>query len=275
MFSTGEFSKLSRVSKRLLHYYDEIGLFKPAHIDAFTKYRYYSAHQLPQLNRILALKDLGFNLDEIQRMVADQVSDEEIKGMLILKKSESEKAIADEQQRLRRIEARLADAGESSNEAEVVLKSIPSQRFLSLRTVVEKPEDAMGLVGLLMQAVPQRLGPSIIGPFAAVVYTEEFKLEDNDIQVGYYLKKKHPKPLVVTEEVILTEQELPAVEHMATAVQVGGADLVFQALGKIAQWIEVNGYKMAGPYREIVLDMQGEGALGNSVIEIQLPVDKK
>ena len=91
----------------------------------------------------------------------------------------------------------------------------------------------------------------------------------------YYLKKKYPKPLAVTEEVVLTEQELPAVEHMATAVQVGGADLVFQALGKIAQWIEVNGYKMAGPYREIVLEMDGEGALGNSVIEIQMPVDKK
>ena len=195
MFSTGEFSKLSRVSKRLLHYYDEIGLFKPAHIDAFTNYRYYSAQQLPHLNRILALKDLGFNLDEIQRMIADQVSDEEIKGMLILKKSESEKAIADEQQRLRRIEARLADPIASSDEAEVVLKSIPAQRFLSLRTVVKKPEDAMGLVGLLMQSVPKRLGSSIIGPFAAVVYTDEFKLEDNDIQVGYYLKKKHPKPL--------------------------------------------------------------------------------
>ena len=78
----------------------------------------------------------------------------------------------------------------------------------------------------------------------------------------------------MTEEIVLTEQELPAVEHMATAVQVGGADLVFQALGKIAQWIEVNGYKMTGPYREIVLEMQEE-ALGNSVIEIQMPVAKK
>ena len=54
MFSTGEFSKLSRVSKRSLHYYDEVGLLKPDHVDPFTKYRYYSARQLPRLNRPFA-----------------------------------------------------------------------------------------------------------------------------------------------------------------------------------------------------------------------------
>jgi DNA-binding transcriptional MerR regulator len=58
MFRTGEFSNIARVSKRLLQYYDEIGLFKPARIDPQTGYRYYSAKQLPRLNRILALKDL-------------------------------------------------------------------------------------------------------------------------------------------------------------------------------------------------------------------------
>jgi DNA-binding transcriptional MerR regulator len=39
MFRTGEFSHLARVSKRLLQFYDEIGLLKPAHIDLQTGYR--------------------------------------------------------------------------------------------------------------------------------------------------------------------------------------------------------------------------------------------
>ena len=147
MFSTGEFSKLSRVSKRLLQYYDEIGLFKPAHVDTFTKYRYYSARQLPLLNRILALKDLGFNLDEIQRMIADRVSDEEIRGMLLLKKSVREKVIEEEQQRLRRIEARLASAHERRGPVEVVVKSIPEQHFLSVRCVLKEASDVLQLIG--------------------------------------------------------------------------------------------------------------------------------
>ena len=55
VFKIGDFSKLSRVSVKTLRYYDELGLLKPAHVDHFTGYRFYSADQLPQLNRILAL----------------------------------------------------------------------------------------------------------------------------------------------------------------------------------------------------------------------------
>ncbi|MDZ4875250.1 MAG: hypothetical protein CLLPBCKN_004646 [Chroococcidiopsis cubana SAG 39.79] len=62
MFKIGDFSKLSRVSIKALRLYDEMGLSKPIQVDQFTSYRYYCASQLPRLNRILALKDLGFSL---------------------------------------------------------------------------------------------------------------------------------------------------------------------------------------------------------------------
>jgi DNA-binding transcriptional MerR regulator len=86
MFLTGEFSHIARVSKRLLQYYDEIGLLKPAYTDPQTGYRYYSARQLPRLNRILALKDLGLSLDQVAEMMQADVSDQEIHGMLLMKK---------------------------------------------------------------------------------------------------------------------------------------------------------------------------------------------
>jgi DNA-binding transcriptional MerR regulator len=59
MLRIGDFSRLSRVSVKALRYYDEIGLLKPVEVDRFTGYRYYSAEQLPRLNRIVALKDPG------------------------------------------------------------------------------------------------------------------------------------------------------------------------------------------------------------------------
>ena len=62
MLKIGDFSKLSRVSVRMLRYYDEIGLLKPAEIDRFTDYRYYSEAQLPTVCRITALRDMGFGL---------------------------------------------------------------------------------------------------------------------------------------------------------------------------------------------------------------------
>ena len=62
MIRIGDFSKLSRVSVKTLRYYDEMGLLKPLYVDRFTGYRFYEYHQLLRLNRILALKDLGFSL---------------------------------------------------------------------------------------------------------------------------------------------------------------------------------------------------------------------
>src|SRR5688500_8103390 len=107
MFTVGDFARLAQVSKRLLRYYDEIGLLKPSQIDRFTGYRYYSAEQLPPLNRILALKELGLSLDQIQRMLSDQVSPDDIQGMLLLRKAEIEQQLQAEIQRIRNIESRL------------------------------------------------------------------------------------------------------------------------------------------------------------------------
>ena len=68
MFKIGEFSQLSRVSVRMLRHYDQLGLLKPSRTDNFTNYRYYSADQLPRLNRILA-KNTGQDFDKIEKDV--------------------------------------------------------------------------------------------------------------------------------------------------------------------------------------------------------------
>lgn len=47
MFKIGEFSKLTQVSIRMLRYYDENNLLKPAKTDPFTGYRLYSVEQIP------------------------------------------------------------------------------------------------------------------------------------------------------------------------------------------------------------------------------------
>lgn len=69
MLKIGEFSKLSRVSVRMLRHYDEIGLLKPAETNRFTDYRYYREDQLPAVCRITALKDMGFSLADIVRIL--------------------------------------------------------------------------------------------------------------------------------------------------------------------------------------------------------------
>jgi DNA-binding transcriptional MerR regulator len=233
MFLTGEFSKISRVSKRLLHYYDEIGLLKPAHIDPQTGYRYYSAKQLPRLNRILALKELGLTLDHIAGMMRADVSDEEIHSMLLMKKAELEQTVLEDVQRLRRIEARLQQNQRSDEALDVVVKSIPAQLFLSIRAVIPSPEEMLQLVEQVQRVLPSRVDPRVLGPLAGIVYTDGFTLRNNDVEFGYLLKKPVEDPIALSEEYVLRMHKLPAIQTMATAVQTGGPDLVFVALGRI------------------------------------------
>ena len=85
MFKIGEFSKLVQVPVPTLRYYDQVGLLKPIEVDPLTGYRYYSASQMPRLNRILALKGLGFSLEQIAAALDEGLTPEQMRGMLRLR----------------------------------------------------------------------------------------------------------------------------------------------------------------------------------------------
>ncbi len=106
-FSIGEFARHGRVSVRMLRHYDAIGLLRPARVDAGSGYRFYDAGQLADLNRVIALKDLGFTLEQVRTVLAEKVSAEELRGMLKLRRAEVHAQIEADAARLARIEARL------------------------------------------------------------------------------------------------------------------------------------------------------------------------
>ena len=107
MFSIGEFARHGRVSVRMLRHYDAIGLIRPACVDAATGYRSYQASQLDDLNRVIALKDLGFTLQQVQAILEEKLSAAELRGMLRLRRAEIQATIDAETTRLARVEARL------------------------------------------------------------------------------------------------------------------------------------------------------------------------
>ena len=82
MFLIGDFANLARVSARVLRHYDRIGLLAPAHVDRNTGYRYYGASQLADVNRIVAMRDLGFGLAEIAEMTGERMAPSELRAML-------------------------------------------------------------------------------------------------------------------------------------------------------------------------------------------------
>lgn len=71
LYPSGEFAKLTGVNKRTLHYYNNIGLFRPEIIGE-NGYHYYTCFQFAQLELILTLRKIGLSIDEIQEYVAGQ-----------------------------------------------------------------------------------------------------------------------------------------------------------------------------------------------------------
>src|SRR3954463_15314348 len=107
MIKIGEFSKLVQVPVATLRYYDQVGLLKPIEVDRFTGYRYYSASQLPRLHRILALKGLGFSLEQIGEALDDGLTPEQMRGMLRLRHAQIRQELADKESQLIDVEVRL------------------------------------------------------------------------------------------------------------------------------------------------------------------------
>ncbi|MBA2677299.1 MAG: MerR family transcriptional regulator [Ktedonobacteraceae bacterium] len=272
MFTIGEFSRIAQVSKRLLRYYDEIGLLKPVHTDRFTSYRYYSAEQMSLLNRILVLKDLGLSLDQIQRLLRANVSTEEIQGMLLLKKAEIEQQVQGELRRLRTIESRLQTIRnvEENRPLNVVIKNAPAQPVLSVRTVVESFETGLVLFAQITAALPEK---TISGFRFCICHNDDLVERDMDLEMGHLLEATSHTPVPLHGSLHLSFRELPAVATMATFVVKGPLENIHTGYTEIGTWTEIHSYQFAGLPREITLQTPQSPDGSDLITEIQFPVE--
>lgn len=167
MLKIGDFSKLTFVSVKTLRYYDELGLLKPVRVDRESGYRYYTVDQMPRLNRILALKDLGLSLDQIAVLLKDNLTAEHIRGILLLKLAETEERLKEEEARRQRVEVRLKQIEKEGMlpMTEVVIKDLPVQHIASIRRIIPN-YSVLGelfneLFGTIMPAGLKLLGPTV------------------------------------------------------------------------------------------------------------------
>ena len=138
MLKIGEFSKLSRVSVRMLRHYDEIGLLPPASIDSATGYRYYSEDQLPVAGRITALRDIGFGLGEIQACQQGRENPQVLAALFSARREALRGELAALQRQLRlldTLEQRLRKE-DSNMEYPVNLKTLPQRQVASVRMTI-------------------------------------------------------------------------------------------------------------------------------------------
>ena len=270
MFKIGEFSKLSRVTVKTLRYYDTIGLLKPAEVDRFTSYRYYSVDQLPRLNRILALKNLGLSLEQVSQLLDKELSADQLRGMLRLKQAEIQQRVGEEQARLARVAARLRlieQEGKMPTQ-EIVIKQVEPLKVAALRDIIPTYGDQGPLWDELVAFMMQH-GVESVAPCLTIYYDAEHRERDVDVEVC------EPVDASLPDHPRIQVRHLPAVEAMASVIHEGSYDDFNETYVALLTWIEANGYRIVGPNREIYLRGPEHGGDPESyVTEVQFPVRK-
>ena len=271
MFSIGEFAQHGRVSVRMLRHYDAIGLLRPACVDPVTGYRSYQASQLAQLNRVIALKDLGFTLQQVQEIMAEQVSAAELRGMLRLRRAEIQSRIDAETSRLARVEARLATIEDEARVPvdEVVIKGLAPVRVAELAGVAGsyEPEAITPVIQPLYCDLRQRMASALVtaaGP--AMAYYEDAPASDGAIVVHAAV----PVAGGTDGDHGFAVVDLAEVDRAAVIIHHGSMDNVLPAVQALARWIDASGHRAAGYAREVTLEWSPDP--DRWVTELQQPI---
>lgn len=280
MFRIGEFSRFSRVSVKMLRHYNDLGLLTPAYVDPQTSYRYYSAAQLPRLHRIVALKDIGFSLEQIGLMLDGEPSSEQVKGMLKLKRAELQQQMREVSLQLAQTEARLAqlERGMALSPYDVVLRSVGSQLVASIQQMAMTGNETVPALFEELEAYVAQFEARASLPPLMLYHDGEFVEEAENVEIMVPLEKTVPPQGRVTV------RELTGHDRMACLIHTGQYEGLSEALAVLLGWIETHHFAIAGRTREVYLRFGAdqkhytlpEGYLARQgadfVTELQIPV---
>jgi len=280
LISIGKFSKFCGLSADTLYHYEKLKILVPMTIDKFTGYRYYDVSQLVTVNKILALKDAGFTLDEIGKVLIDGIS-----IPLLIEKLESkaillETTLSDEYHRLERLHTNifLIKNGGIAQMNEISIKKVESILVASTRKVFDKKEFDVNLEKMwpavnkyIDKKGVKRTIPCLMlyhsGWWDLRQWNVMYDVQNLDVEVAEPITKSFKG----NDEVRV--YELPRVEKMACIVHSGPFSTIKKTFDTLFEWMKQNNYLADGPVREIY--HKGEWATDNSneyITEIQIPI---
>ena len=259
---------MNRVTIKALRHYDEIGLLKPAHIDVFTGYRYYTSEQLPVIHQIMSLRQIGFSLEEIAS-VQKGIS---IEVLLQTKKSQLLQEIAENTMKLSQVEHYLyVQKGGNQMNYNVMIKELPEVIVASMRKVIPGYSALFSIVPPMGEEM-ERLGCICAEPeYCFNIYHDgEYREENIDVEVCEAVVEAKEDSDMLKFKTIAMVPEAACVLHKGP----------YETLGKgyaaILEWMEHNGYEPADYPRESYIDgIWNKESEKDWLTEIQFPVKKR
>ncbi|MFC7492366.1 MULTISPECIES: MerR family transcriptional regulator [unclassified Knoellia] len=266
MLGIGDFALHGQVSVRMLRHYDALGLLVPAAVDAHSGYRRYTADQLSRLNRLVALKDLGFALSEIAPILDADVSADELRAMLALRRSQIAARIEEDHTRLAEIERRLRtiEKEHTMQDLEFVTKALP-ELTLAQRTgsVTDQSEIGQTIGPLFADLLSDagRAGLDVEQPTVAW-----YEMSEDSIRFAAGM------PLAAGESIPGYEVEtLPAAGRAVTVVHHGSMETIGDSWQALMQYLGAEGLSLDGRCREVYIATP-HGDEDAWVTELQQPI---
>lgn len=273
IFRIGEFANIVKISSKTLRYYDELGLLKPEYIDEMTGYRYYSARQIPVLNEILLLKEIGLSLKEITYIIENDIQYEELINLLMLKQIKIKEEIVRSQKKLDKINSLVT----ALNEKEKVSLS-------SYKIFVKKVEPIMAACieaklydyaqqGHLWKELLDFLDCNNIKQLSGcfTIYHDSI-YKENSIDVEIVKPVAHRFDSTTR----IKYKKIPGVYEMACLIHKGEHESAINSYTAILNWIQENNYIICGSIREIYHEDDLTTDIPEDYItEIQIPITKK
>lgn len=276
MLKIGEFARIAQVSIATLRYYEKVGLLKPAELDPETGYRFYSLDQLPHLYRLLALKDLGFSLQQVARLLEEELTLEHLQGMFILKQAHTQQMIDTEQARLIRIAARLRQIEQEGKMPtyEILLKQVDALLVASVREMVPLDRGLGRGVGQSVGKVVSYLHQQGIQPGSPMLVLLHSRTELRDDGLFLDVETAFPLSAPLPDNDQVVNRTLPG-GVMACTVHTGADLFLGQAYAALYRWIQDNGYQVISPARQVRLSYSEQMEPAQYVTEVQFPVEKR
>jgi DNA-binding transcriptional MerR regulator len=253
-YRIGKFAYLSGISAKTLRFYDEIGLLRPAAVDARTRYRFYRPQQLGEAASIIALRELGMPLADIRNMNRRGALKKDWRGILGDLKKSAERTIQTATQTLNWINATLAEQEDSRVPIPVIVKHRRSVHIASVRSIVKTYGDIELSERRLLNALPR----PCVGELRGVLW-HHCAASGGVLEGEPFVALKQPLAPGLAYELKLLPQATLACAYSATDEHSAA-----QAYEAISKWAEVRGFRLAGPKREIYLDQ---------MLEIQFPIE--
>ena len=271
MLSIGDFARLGQVSPRMLRHYDELDVLRPERVDPSTGYRSYAVSQLRTLHRLVALRDLGFGLEQIKPLLDEELPVEELAGMLRLRRAQVAVTVEDEQARLRRIEARLRllEGGLAMEVHDIVIKSTEPLRVATASGVAAGFGPPINpVLGKLCNEIVTALNRADVRPGMMVAWYD--RPEDDGSVVAHAGFDIGDQDFAGDDRV--TAIDLPIIE-VASVIYRGSMLTCEPVYEGLVQWIDDSGYQLAGASRELYREFDPTNEASN-ITELQMPIRK-